>query len=408
MSSAPAVPKMPLSVVQKQEPPVKDGPSKDTVQPGAAPRIDMKYLVRALLKYNASDLHLKVGRPPLYRINGKLIPAKMDELGQDQVEQIVFGVLNAKQKVDLELYRQVDLSFHVKDLGRFRCHVYFQKGSLSAAVRTIPMQIPSVEDLGVPVVIKELCQRPRGLLLVTGATGSGKSTTMAAMLQHINETNHVHILTIEDPIEYVYRDLKSSITQREVGSDTRSLKEGLHGAMREDPDVIMIGELRDCEMIQLALTAAETGHLVISTLHTNDAVTTVERILEVFPSDAQNQVRIQLASVLIGVVAQQLVVRSDGSGRVPACEIMIKSPAIENYILKNELTKIQEAIATSNNYYKMQTMNQSLEHMVTNGVITTEEALKSSSNPEDLKLRLSGVTRDQGYEMASSFNNKGT
>lgn len=365
-----------------------------------AHRIDMRYLVRALIKYNASDLHLKMGRPPLYRINGKLIPAKMEELRQEHVEQIIHGVLTAKQKVELEEKRQIDLSFHMKELGRFRCHVYYQRGGLSAAIRTIPMTIPSLDDLGMPTVIKELCQRPRGLLLVTGSTGAGKSTTMASMVQHINETSHVHVLTIEDPIEYVYRDLRATVTQREVGSDTHSLRDGLYAGMREDPDVIMIGELRDREMIQLALSAAETGHLVISTLHTNDAASTLDRLLEVFPQVDQNQVRIQLASVLVGVVSQQLVVRADGTGRVPACEILVKSPAIENYILKNELTKIPEAIATSNNYYKMQTMNQALEKLVQSGTITAEEALKSTQAPDDLRLRLSGLTRDQGYEIA--------
>ncbi|MCM2322302.1 MAG: type IV pilus twitching motility protein PilT [Oligoflexia bacterium] len=369
-----------------------------------AQRIDMRYLVRALIKYNASDLHLKSGRPPLYRINGKLIPAKMEELTQDQLEQIIFGVLSGKQRVELEERRQVDLSFHMKDLGRFRCHVFYQRGGISAAIRIIPMVIPTFEELGVPDVLKELCQRPRGLLLVTGATGSGKSTTMAAMLQHINETSHVHILTIEDPIEYVYRDLKASITQREVGSDTHSFKDGLYAGLRQDPDVIMIGELRDCDLIQVALSAAETGHLVISTLHTKDAAGTIDRILEVFPADAQNQVRIQLASVLVGVVSQQLLVRSDGAGRVPACEVMVKSPAIENYILRNEVEKLPEAIGTSNNYYKMQTMNQALEKLVNAGTITAEEAIKSTSNPDDLRLRLSGLTREQGYEMASSYH----
>ncbi|MCM2277597.1 MAG: type IV pilus twitching motility protein PilT [Oligoflexia bacterium] len=373
---------------------------------GNVQRVDMRYLVRALIKYNASDLHLKVGRPPLYRINGKLIPAKMDELGQEQLEQIIYGVLSAKQRVELEEKRQIDLSFHMKELGRFRCHVFFQRGGISAAVRIIPMTIPTIDELGLPPVVKELCQRPRGLLLVTGATGSGKSTSMAAMIQYINENNHVHVLTIEDPIEYVYRDLKASITQREVGSDTHSLKEGLYAGLRQDPDVIMIGELRDCDMIQLALSAAETGHLVISTLHTKDAAGSIDRILEVFPSNAQNQVRIQLASVLVGVVSQQLLVRADGSGRVPACEIMVKSPAIENYILKSEVQKIPEAIGNSNNYYKMQTMNQALERLVNAGAITAEEAIKSTSNPDDLRLRLSGLTREQGYEMAGSFHSK--
>lgn len=369
-------------------------------------KADMRYLVRALVKYNASDLHLKVGRPPLYRINGKLIPAKMPELDQQACESIIYGVLTGKQRVDLEAKRQIDFSFHIKDCGRFRCNVFFQKGCQAAAVRMIPITVPSIEELGVPAVLKELCQRPRGLLLITGATGMGKSTTLSAMIQHINETSHVHVLSLEDPIEFIYRDLKASITQREVGSDIPSLKEGLFAALRQDPDVIMIGELRDCEMIQVALTAAETGHLVMSTLHTDDTKSTIDRLLEVFPAEAKNQVRIQLASTLVGVVSQQLLVRADGSGRIAACEVMVKSPLIENHIMKNELEKIPEAIANSNNYYKMQTMNQALEALVVSGAVTTEEALKSSNNPDDLKLRLSGVCRENGYEMATKSGEK--
>jgi len=366
-------------------------------------KVDLKYLVRALIKYSASDLHIKVGRPPLYRINGKLVPAKMSALGKDQAESIIFGILSAKQMVELEKNRQVDLSFRVEDYGRFRCNIYFQRGTVSAAIRMIPLTVPKIDDLGVPSVIKELCQRTRGLILLTGATGSGKSTTLAGMIQYINENSHHHILAIEDPIEFLYRDLKSSITQREVGTDIGNLQEGLHAGLRQDPDVIMIGELRDYHMIQAALTAAETGHLVISTLHTNDARSTVDRILDVFPAEAKNQVRIQLASSLVAVISQQLVPRSDGSGRVAACEVMIKSPAIENYILKNELDRIPEAIETSNNYYKMQTMNGALEKLIASGKIDTDTALKYSFNPDELRRKLSGISRENGYEIVSGF-----
>jgi twitching motility protein PilT len=381
---------------------VGDGPSR----PAIDPKVDMKYLIRALIKYNASDMHLKVGRPPLYRINGKLVAAKMPELTQDQAEMIIFGVLSDKQRVDLDHKRQIDMSFRVKDFGRFRCNVYYQRGSISCAVRMIPLTVPNFDELGVPPVLKELVTRPRGLLLVTGSTGSGKSTTMASLIQYVNETNHVHILAIEDPIEFMYRDLKASISQREVGSDINSLKEGLYGGLRQDPDVIMIGELRDMDMIQCALTAAETGHLVISTLHTNDARSTIDRILDVFPSDQQNQVRIQLASSLVGVCSQQLLTRKDGSGRVVACEMLVKSPAIENYILKNEMDKIPEAISNSSNYYKMQSMNQALEKLVNANLINSEDAIKSSNNPDDLRLRLSGVAREEGYEMMNAIYQK--
>jgi twitching motility protein PilT len=368
----------------------------------ASPRIDMKYLIHALIKYNASDLHIRVGRPPLYRINGKIVATKMPELTQEQAEQIVYGVLSDKQLVDLHEKRQVDLSFRIKDYGRFRCNVFFQRGSISAAVRMIPLNVPNIDELGVPSVLKELVLRPRGLILITGATGSGKSTTLASVIQYINETSHVHILSIEDPIEFVYRDIKATITQREVGSDTHSLQEGLYAGLRQDPDVMMIGEMRDYHMIQGALTAAETGHLVLSTLHTNDAKSTIGRIMDVFPPEAKNQVRIQLASSLLAVISQQLLVRADGSGRSVACEVMVMSPAIREYILKNELERIPEAIGSSSNYYKMQTMNQALEMLVKTKVITLEGALRSSNNPDDLRLRLSGIDREGGYEMAGS------
>ena len=362
-------------------------------------RIDMKYLVRALVKYNASDLHIKVGRPPLYRINGKLIPAKMPELTQEQTQKILFSVLTSRQIRELEERRHIDLSFGVKGLGRFRCNVYYQQGMVASAIRMIPLAIPSLEQLGLPPVLKELCLRPRGLILVTGSTGSGKSTTLAAMIQHINQTRNVHILSIEDPIEFLHRDLKATVTQREVGSDTHSLQDALFAGLRQDPDIIMISEMRSFETIQTALTAAETGHLVLSTLHTNDARGTIDRIVDVFPTDAREQVRIQFASALVAIVSQQLVLRSDAAGRVAACEVMIKSPTIEGCILKNDLEKIPDVMAQSSDYYKMQTMNMALERLVERRIVTLEEALKCSGNPSDLKLRVSGLSRDKGYDI---------
>lgn len=366
----------------------------------------MRYLIRALVKYGASDLHLKTDRPPLFRINGKLIPAKMPELTQDQLVALLRGILTDKQLADLDSKRQIDFSFKVENHGRFRCNAYFQRGGLSAAIRMIPFDIPKFEELNLPSVLMELCQRQRGLLLLTGATGTGKSTTMASIVQYLNQNFPVHILTLEDPIEFVFRDLKASITQREVGSDLLSFHDGLYAGLRQDPDIIVLGELRDREMIQVALTAAETGHLVITTLHTNDARSTLDRIIDVFPADARNQVRIQLATTLVGIVSQQLVMRADGAGRIPAVEVMVKSPAMETYILKGEIERIPDAIASSNTYYKMQTMNQSLERLVRKKRITADEALKCSPNPDDLKLRLSGVDREEGYEMAIAFQKK--
>jgi twitching motility protein PilT len=361
---------------------------------------DMKYLIKALVKYSASDLHLKVGRPPLFRINGKLIPAKMPELSQQSAETLLLGLLSAKQVLQLEDRRQIDFSFRMKDYGRFRCNVYYQKECISAAIRIIPLTVPNIDQLGIPPIVKELSLRPRGLLLITGSTGSGKSTTLSGMIQHINETRNVHVLTIEDPIEFVYKDIKASITQREVGSDINSLQDGLYGGLRQDPDVMMIGELRDCHMIEAAFKAAETGHLVISTMHTNDAKSSLDRLLEVFPAEYQNQARTQLASTLVGIISQQLVPRADGTGRVPACEVLVKSPVIEHYIMKQKMELIPEAIANSNDYYKMQTMNQSLEGLVRGGLISIDEALKCSSAPEDLRLLLAGIKRDDGFNIA--------
>lgn len=364
----------------------------------AKPRSQLNYYIQALIKYSASDLHLKPGRPPLYRVHGKMIPSKMPDLIEGDTERLLSEYLTPKLMAILQEKRQVDFSFKLGDLGRYRCNAFYQKGVLSAAIRAIPMNVPHLNQLGLPLeVIKELCQRPRGLILVTGATGSGKSTTLASMVQFLNETSPAHILTIEDPIEFVYSDAKASVTQREVGSDVQSMEDGLIAGLRQDPDVIMIGEIRDLETIQAALTAAETGHLILTTLHTNDAKSSIDRILDVFEAESRNQVRIQLASSLLGVISQQLVPKADGSGVVPACEVMVKSPAIESYILQNELDKIPEAIATSNSYYKMQTMNQALVALVSAGHLKLEDAVRFSNNPDDLKLILSGVDRGSNY-----------
>lgn len=363
--------------------------------------LDVRYLIRALVKYNASDLHIKVGRPPLYRINGKLVQAKMPVLENSVIEKIVSEILTERQVKELEEKFQVDASFRVGKLGRFRCNVFFQRGSISATIRMIPFQIPSIEDLGIPLIVKNILQRPRGLVLLTGPTGAGKSTTLAAMVQHINENRHVHVLTIEDPIEFVFRDHRASITQREVGSDTQSFQDGLYAGLRQDPDLIVIGEMRDLEVIKIALTAAETGHLVLATMHTNDAVSTIDRIIDVFPAESKNHVRIQLASTLVAVISQHLLVRADGSGRIPACEVLVNSPTIENLIRKSELKKIPEVMKSSNDYYKMQTMNQDLQRLMGSGLITADEALKVSQNRDDLKLLMSGVSHKEGYDIAA-------
>jgi twitching motility protein PilT len=369
------------------------------------PKDDLLFLIRALVKYNASDLHLRPNRPPLYRINGRILPASMPSLSAAQLEQILLPFIPEPLKSVLQSTRQIDFSFEVEEFGRFRCNVFYAMNRLSAAIRRIPFEIPALDSLLVPEVLKELVTKPRGLILVTGSTGSGKSTTMAALIQHLNETQRTHIVTIEDPIEFVFKDSKSVITQRELGADFPSMNVALSSCMRQDPDVIVIGEMRDYTTIQTAITAAETGHLVISTLHTNDARSALDRILDMFPSEHKNQIRVQLASSLIGIVAQQLVVRADGEGRILASEMLVKSPSIEHAIRAHQFEVIPELMAKSDLYYKMHTMNMDLERLIRAGYITAEEGILSSSNPDDLKLRLSGIDRKEGYEYASQHEN---
>jgi twitching motility protein PilT len=359
----------------------------------ADPAPTLQQLIEALVKFNASDLHIKTGRPPLFRINGKLVPAKSEPLTAEVVEKMLFGLLSHRQRKELDQKLQVDLSFRLSELGRFRCNIFHQRNTLSAAIRMIPFQIPRLEDLGVPAVLRELVQRPNGIVLITGATGMGKSTTLAAAVQYLNETQPIHVITIEDPIEFVYRDVRASVTQRELGTDALSLHEALYAGLRQDPDVVVVGEMRDYETMRVALTAAETGHLVLSTLHTMDARGTIERIIDMVPAAAQNQIRIQLASTLVGVVSQQLVVRADKKGRALAAEVMVNSPAIEEAILTNDLNRVSELISTSSHYYQMQTMDQALFKLCQAQIITPAEAIKSSASPGELTQLLSGIVR---------------
>lgn len=364
-------------------------------------KFDLQYLIRAFVKYNASDLHLRRKRPPLYRIHGKLLPATMPELSEEMIQKIILPIIPKTALEKFEQNRQIDFTFETDDSGRFRCNVFYFMNSLGAVLRRIPAEVPVFESLRAPAILKELVQKPRGLLLITGATGSGKSTTMASLIQFLNETQRLHIVTIEDPVEFVFQDKKSVITQRELGCDFHALNDALTSCMRQDPDVIVVGEMRDYRTFQTALTAAETGHLVISTLHTNDAKSALDRILDMFPAEQKNQARVQLASSLIGISAQQLVVKSDGSGRILSSEVMIKSPSIENCIRKATHEEIPQLIASSGTYYKMQTMNMDLESLVRDGSITLEEAISCSNNPDDLKLRFSGIDRKDGYDIRS-------
>jgi twitching motility protein PilT len=349
--------------------------------------VDLDSLLKLMTNKGASDLHLKPTRPPLLRINGRLLPVESESLGPDQIRDMLLEVLTPPQKTRLEERLAVDIGYGVSGLARFRGNIYMQRGTLAASFRRVPYDIQSVEDLELPETLLDFCKTNQGLVLVTGPTGSGKSTTLAALIKYISTNRPVHVITIEDPMEFLFTDNMASISQREVGTDTTDFTEALRNAVRQDPDVIMVGEMRDRETISTVITAAETGHLVFSTLHTNSASQTVDRILDSFPSDQQTQVRAQLAQVLKGVVSMQLVERAEG-GRVAAMEILKGSPKITKMVEAGETAGILEEIEGSVRYYRMQSMNQSLLALLVHGTITYEEAMAQSSDPEDLSLKL--------------------
>jgi len=336
----------------------------------------------------ASDLHLKPTRPPLLRINGRLMPIEAPPLKPDELNEMLQGILTPRQKTKLEERMSVDTGYGVRGLARFRCNIYMQRGTIAACFRRIPFQIKGVEELELPPVLLDFCDLPMGLVLVTGPTGSGKSTTLAALIRFITMRRPVHVITIEDPMEFLFTDDVASISQREVGTDTGTFSEALRNAMRQDPDVIMVGEMRDPETVATVITAAETGHLVFSTLHTNSAPQTVDRILDTFPADQQAQVRAQLAQILKGIVCMKLVEKDDGTGRIAALEILRASPKINKMIEVGEISQIHDEMESSVGYYRMQSMNQSLLALLVHGTITYAEAMRQSPDPEDLSLKL--------------------
>ena len=341
----------------------------------------------------ASDLHLKVGSFPIVRIGGELYPiADAPRLSPEDTLEMAFSMMSNRQKQKLKDISEVDIAYSVKGLGRFRANIFQQRGSVSIVLRVIPDQSKDSMALGLPPVIDRIADERRGLILVTGATGSGKSTTLAAMIDRINSTRSGHIVTIEDPIEFLHRDKKAFVTQREVDVDTRSFAEALRGALRQDPDVILVGEMRDLETIQTALTAAETGHLVLSTLHTLDATETITRIVSSFPSHQQKSVRIQLSGILKAVISMRLMRAVKGSGRVPAVEVMVSTALIRDYIINEEKTSlIREALANGASQYSMQTFDQSLFHLLQSRQITLEEGIRNATNPDEFKMRVSGI-----------------
>ena len=341
----------------------------------------------------ASDLHLKVGSFPVMRIGGELHPiADAPRLAPEDTLDMAFSIMSNRQKQKLKEFSEVDIAYSVNGLGRFRANIFQQRGSVSIVLRVIPDQTKNAAQLGLPPVVDKICDERRGLILVTGATGSGKSTTLAAMIDRINSTRSGHIVTIEDPIEFLHRDKKAFVTQREVDVDTRSFAEALRGALRQDPDVILVGEMRDHETIETALTAAETGHLVLSTLHTLDATETITRIVSSFPSHQQKSVRIQLAGIIKAVISMRLVRAAKGAGRVPAVEVMVSTGLIRDYIINEEKTYlIREAIANGASQYQMQTFDQSLFALLQSRRISLEEAVHNATNPDEFKMRVSGI-----------------
>jgi twitching motility protein PilT len=354
--------------------------------------IDIDAILKELVNRRGSDLHLKVDRPPLMRISSDLLPSEFPPLSREDMEAVLRQLVGDKGWSRLVEDYEVDASYEIKDVARFRLNAFKEREKYGAALRVIPLTSPTIDGMGLPAVLKDICQAPQGLVLVTGPTGSGKSTSLAAMISHINDTQPLHIVTIEDPIEFVYTDKMCTIRQRQLGNDVKSLSEALRRVLRQDPDVILMGEMRDPETIELAMHAAETGHLVFSTLHTNDAKQSIDRVITTFPADAHGQIRAQMALALQAVVSQRLVKRADGSGRVAAMEIMINSPQIRELIQEGKTSSIEKAMASSGDYYRMQTFNQSLAKLVNERTVSEAEAMAVSTSPNDLKLLLKGVS----------------
>jgi twitching motility protein PilT len=351
-------------------------------------KLTIDNLLRFMVEQKASDLHLKPMRPPLMRLKGKLLPLKCDPIKPEDIQKMLDGILNERLRTILDRDMAVDFGYSVRGVSRFRASVFLQRGTCSAAFRRVPFDFPTLDDWGLPQILNDFAKMPQGLVLITGPTGSGKSSTLASLMRLIADTRLVHIVTVEDPIEFLLNDNLAAVTQREIGTDTPSFGIALSNAMRQDPDIIMVGEMRDLEAMQTVLTAAETGHLVFSTLHTNSAAQTIDRIVDTFPEGNHRQIRQQLAQVLQAVVSMKLVERKDGSGLTSAVEIMIRTPRVAKLIHQGNLEALDEEIESSVAYHKMQSMNQSLAALVINNQVEMETALAASANPGDLDLIL--------------------
>ena len=358
---------------------------------GAELRVNLHQLLKAMIEKGASDMHITTASPPLLRIDGQIMPLKLPPLGPVETKQLCYSILTEEQKIQFEKTSELDLSFGVKGLSRFRANVYVQRGAVAGAFRTIPFKILSFEELGLPENVAALAQKPSGLVLVTGPTGSGKSTTLAAMIDKINSEQRLHILTVEDPIEYLHPHKLSIVNQREVGTDTEGFKTALKYVLRQDPDVVLVGEMRDLETIEAALTISETGHLVFATLHTNSAVSTINRIIDAFPPHQQDQIRAKLSFVLQAVVSQQLVPRADGPGRALALEVMIPNAGIRNLIREGKIHQVYSQMQMGQDRHGMQTLNQSLYSLYKNRIISLEDAQMRSVEPDELRMMVEGA-----------------
>jgi twitching motility protein PilT len=353
-------------------------------------KVNLHQLLRAMIEKGASDMHITTGSPPLLRIDGAIVPLKLSPLSPIETKQLCYSVLTEEQKIQFEKNKELDLSFGVKSLSRFRANIFMQRGAVSGAFRSIPFKILSFDELGLPPIVADLAARPRGLVLVTGPTGSGKSTTLASILDKINNETRQHIMTVEDPIEYLHPHKRSIVNQREVGSDTGTFKQALKYVLRQDPDVVLVGEMRDLETIEAALTIAETGHLVFATLHTNSAIQSINRIIDVFPPHQQSQVRAQLSFVLEGVISQLLLPRAGAPGRCLAMEVMVPNAAIRNLIREDKVHQIYTQMQVGQAKHGMQTLNQSLYSLYARRLITLEEAMGRSNDIEELRMMIEG------------------
>lgn len=354
------------------------------------PKIPLPALLKTMVDQNASDLHITTGTPPQFRIDGKMVKVKVEPMTGQDTKELCYSVLTDAQKAEFEKAQELDFSFGVKDVARFRGNLFYQRGAVAGVFRRIPLNIPAFDQLNLPPVVKEVVKRPNGLFLVTGPTGSGKSTTLASILDLLNSTESGHIMTVEDPIEFIHNHKGCLVNQREVGADTLTFKDALKHLLRQDPDYVLVGELRDIETIEAALTMAETGHLVFGTLHTNGAVQSIFRIVNVFPPHQQPQIRQLLATVLQAILSQQLIPRSNGQGRVMALELMIPNAAIRNLIREDKTHQIYSSMQTGQSDSGMMTMNQALQRLVASGLLSKHDAIDHSFNPDELAKALGG------------------